>query len=217
MRKFLTWIFVLCFIIFSVSADEITLKNGDRISGTILTMDSNFIIVQTQYGKLEVARTDIKRAIIENDGNSITEGVQPKNIALASLGAITGDNGYFRDAGYTPKPSSNVIDGNSATDWAGLQKTQPQQIWITFGKTYTISSIKITEVAEAYIRNGILEYLDGDNWQKLVSINKNSAGGTYTFSPVMTQRIRLSISAITAPSGWYNRVACITGIEVYGY
>ncbi len=45
-----------------VAASEITLKNGDRVSGTIIEQNDDLIVLETEYaGKISIKRTHIER------------------------------------------------------------------------------------------------------------------------------------------------------------
>ncbi len=142
--------------------------------------------------------------------------VAARNVADPSLGAVVGTNGYFRDPGYAPAPAHHVIDGDWYTYWAGLAHVSPQMIWIDFDRTYEISRVVFGERRDAFVRSGLLEYFDGWRWSPVAEIDKTSPGFVMAFPPVEASAIRLTVYAVTAPSSWYNRVAAITQIEVYG-
>ena len=136
-----------------------------------------------------------------------------RNVSLVTRGASTGDNGHFEDGVHTPGPSSNLIDGDDSTYWAGLASVSPQMAWINFDKEYEIDEIIIEELDVAYTNTGVLEYYDGSAWQHLASIDKSSAGFAITFPAVRASGVRLSIHSSTAPGGWYNKVACVFAIK----
>ena len=138
------------------------------------------------------------------------------NVALSWLGATTGDNGYFSDFGYTPTPSGNVIDGNWSTYWAGLMHRAPQTVWVNLPGVFEINRVVIGERPDAYMRSGLLEYYDGYRWHPISWIDKYSPGLVLTFAPVHASAVRLTIDSSRAPSSWYNRVAAITALEVFG-
>jgi len=138
------------------------------------------------------------------------------NVALRSHGAIASDNGFFNDPGYAPTPASNVIDGDWTTYWAGLTHRSPQMVWIDFDRPYVVSRVVIGERPEAFVRRGLLEYFDGWRWHPIADIDKSSPGFVLAFPSVEALAVRLSVYGYTAPSSWYNRVATITQIEVYG-
>ena len=51
-----------------VSADELILENGDRISGTIISMDKGILTLSTSYSEpVKIQRTKIKRITMKND------------------------------------------------------------------------------------------------------------------------------------------------------
>lgn len=138
------------------------------------------------------------------------------NVALATRGATTGDNGHFEDGIHTPAPSAWAIDGNPTTYWSGWAHTVPQMMWVNFDATYRINRVVIRELPQAYINSGRLEYsVDGSDWQLIAAFDKSAANHDVDFAPVNASAVRLSVYSSTAPSSWYNRVACITALEVY--
>jgi hypothetical protein len=138
------------------------------------------------------------------------------NLALASLGAYAEDNGYFDGMG-TDLVASNVMDCDSVSYWAGLQSHRPQRVWIYFDQQYEITGIYIDERSFAYFLNADLEYSIYDEWKPLATIQKNEQDYYYECEQALrVNGIRLSINSLYCPSTWYNKVACIASIEVYG-
>jgi small nuclear ribonucleoprotein (snRNP)-like protein len=40
---------VLCFLVVSARADQVTLKNGDRLTGTIVKSDAKIMLIKTEF------------------------------------------------------------------------------------------------------------------------------------------------------------------------
>ena len=55
---------LLCLMPALAGADEILLKNGSRMTGTITAVDARHVKIQTAYGVLDVPRSDIRSAVI---------------------------------------------------------------------------------------------------------------------------------------------------------
>lgn len=146
----------------------------------------------------------------------MTTAAAYSNVALAWLGATTGDNGYFRDAGYAPAPSAHVVDGDWSTHWAGLMHRAPQMVWVNLPGVHEITRVVIGERPDAFVRSGLVEYYDGSRWHPISWIDKHSPGLVLAFPPVRASAVRLTVDSSRAPSSWYNRVAAITALEVYG-
>ena len=88
-------------------------------------------------------------------------------------------------------------------------------MWVEFDTTYTVDRVVMHELDVAFVTSGVLEYHDGSAWRPLSTIEKSIAGYEVAFAPVEASGVRLSVASSTAPSGWYNRVACVTELEVY--
>lgn len=59
------------------AADELLLKNGERLQGTVTAFDGTTYTIQTRYGALKVPRTDLAKAIIDNGGGPASPGAGP--------------------------------------------------------------------------------------------------------------------------------------------
>ena len=75
MTKFLSFFLTVTITLLSVSnilADQITLKNGDRLSGKIIKQDDEKIILQTEFtGGVTISKTNIQKIIA--DANYVEE------------------------------------------------------------------------------------------------------------------------------------------------
>lgn len=75
MTKFLSFFLTVAITLLSVSnilADQITLKNGDRLTGKILKQDDEKIILQTEFtGTITISKTNIQKIVV--DANFVEE------------------------------------------------------------------------------------------------------------------------------------------------
>ena len=144
-----------------------------------------------------------------------SSGSAVANVALVARGATTGDNGHFDDGIHTAAPSVNAIDDDPSTYWAGLAHVSPQMIWVDLDQRYRISRVEIDELDVAFINVGLLEYHNGSTWVEIMPIDKGSPGLEFSFSEVEAVAVRITVYDSTAPSTWFNRVACITSLRVF--
>ncbi len=62
MRKLLVLVMALVLVISTAAlADEVILKNGDRVSGKVIAESESSVTIETGYGKLTIPRSDIER------------------------------------------------------------------------------------------------------------------------------------------------------------
>lgn len=72
---------LLLFCIPSVLAEEITLKDGTKITGTITSVTPSTFVVKTSYGEVELKRDQIVTiAFPQNRGDSTPKGDQPQPV-----------------------------------------------------------------------------------------------------------------------------------------
>ncbi len=133
---------------FAVGADELYLKNGDYITGQIVSMDSDHVLMRTTYGDLTIARAEVLSgtfaAAVETPSEQLDigflfEGDAPETLAS---GVELVDHDTLRGPGADGSPGSalrstgtgrylevsGVSDLDSATDvtlsfWILLQDT----------------------------------------------------------------------------------------------
>lgn len=69
MNRCISFVLMMCLCLLSVTnifADQITLKNGDRLSGKIIKQDDEKIILQTEFaGVITIAKTNIEKIIAD--------------------------------------------------------------------------------------------------------------------------------------------------------
>lgn len=140
------------------------------------------------------------------------------NVAAASQGATVSVSSTFSSG----TPASSLIDGNrrgspwaSGGGWSSLYNptpTNPQWIQVNLNRSRTIREILVTTLQDNYgapvepttntafttygIRNYSVDYWNGLSWVQLASTVANDRVlRRFTFSPVATTRIRVSITA----------------------
>ncbi|MBN2440325.1 MAG: LamG domain-containing protein [Spirochaetales bacterium] len=72
MIKHITLATLLILIPLILVADELELTNGDTITGRIITMDSEKLVIETEYGRLEIKRKFVKKGLFSGDNREIT-------------------------------------------------------------------------------------------------------------------------------------------------
>ena len=136
------------------------------------------------------------------------------NIASAISDASAQSNGFYDDGSY-PHTGELSIDGDTTTYWAGLQSVSPQVITVTFNQSYSINKILLNEKYNAFSTFGTVEYHNGTSWVELFGYTKNYPDSLFSFSEVDASAIRVTINESSAPSSWYNQVACLQELEIY--
>lgn len=111
-----------------VGADEILLKNGSRMTGTITALDAQHVKIQTTYGVLDVPRADIQSAVIGAE--------LPKTaVAPAPGSATTAVAGPHAPAGLVAAYALNGnADDSSGHSFNGAVKGSPVWCADRFGK-----------------------------------------------------------------------------------
>ncbi|HRH41699.1 MAG TPA: DUF481 domain-containing protein [Pyrinomonadaceae bacterium] len=69
MTKFLSFVLMMTLVILSVTnifADQITLKNGDRVTGKIIKQDDEKIVLQTEFaGDITISKTNVEKILLD--------------------------------------------------------------------------------------------------------------------------------------------------------
>jgi flagellar hook-associated protein 2 len=183
-----------------------------------------------KQGKLTIDDAKL-RSVISSDlaGLKALFGAGETNVALASAGATVTASSEV-DPLNPAAPS--VIDGRTdparwGLDGGGWQDATlgefPDWLEVAFPGTRQINRVDVYTLsspvfpADTYgIRNYLLEYWAGDDWSTLASAENNEAGlMTHTFSPVATDRIRLTVLASNG-DGDHSRVIEIAAFESNG-
>jgi putative salt-induced outer membrane protein YdiY len=113
------------------SADQVTLKNGDRLTGTIVKSDSKTLFLKTDSAGDVTVKWDAVSAIVSSQPLS----VQLKNGQVVS-GNLTTDDGKFevatRDRGQVAAPRDTVVAIRNAaeqSDYDRLQHPRITDLW----------------------------------------------------------------------------------------
>jgi putative salt-induced outer membrane protein YdiY len=83
MRLFSIW-FVLVFIGTAAFADDIHLKNGDRISGTVVALDKGVLTFDTGHGKIDVPWADVTAITVTTPVIVTVTGQPERTLALTT-------------------------------------------------------------------------------------------------------------------------------------
>ncbi len=105
------------------------------------------------------------------------------------------------EAGTTPTPCANAVDGNSATRWASLF-TDPQWIYVDLGTSKTINRVVLNWEAAYATAFQIQTSNDATNWTTIRTVTGNTA---------------LVNDLTVTGSGRYVRVYGTARATVYGY
>lgn len=183
--------------------------------------------VTAKQGKLVIDDARL-RTVISSDlsGLKALFGAGEVNVALASAGAtVTASS----EVDPLAPSASSVIDGRTdPARWGltgggwqdGTAGVFPDWLEVALHGQRAISRIDVYTLnsqafpADTYgIRDYLLEYWTADGWAALASADNNEAGLiTHTFSPVTTDRIRLTIMASNG-EGDHSRVLEISAFE----
>lgn len=117
---------LLCLMIAAqVQADEVRLKNGNVLSGSIVYMDKAIIKIKTSYGALDIPRKDVKAASIGPLDGAMASTSAP----LPPADSKKGDGGLV--AAYEFTGDAKDASGN---DLNGILKGAPQPAADRFGR-----------------------------------------------------------------------------------
>jgi hypothetical protein len=79
MKQIIIWCFFILFTSFILYADELELSNGDIITGTIVSMDEEEVVIETEYGRLTIKRKFVKKGIFAGEDAVIITSENPYN------------------------------------------------------------------------------------------------------------------------------------------
>jgi hypothetical protein len=72
MKKTILFFCILFFSLHMTTADELELSNGDTISGIIISIDENDIVIETEYGTLTIKRRFVTRGTFTGNGEDMS-------------------------------------------------------------------------------------------------------------------------------------------------
>jgi len=121
----------LCVLASAARADQVTLKNGDRLTGTILKSDGKTLLLKTDSAGDVTVKWDAVNAIVSS---------QPLNVQLNNgqilSGNVTTDDGKFniatRDRGQVAAPRDAVVairNAEEQSDYDRLQHPRLTDLW----------------------------------------------------------------------------------------
>jgi putative salt-induced outer membrane protein YdiY len=100
-------------------ADQITFTNGDRVSGTVVTVDATTVVLKTEaMGEVKIDRKAVA---------SITSE-QPLTVMLKSGGTVVGQVTAEQDRLRVEKSDHAVVSAG-AGDWEAMRNAAAQQAW----------------------------------------------------------------------------------------
>jgi len=100
-------------------ADQVILTNGDRVSGTVVTVDAKEVVLKTEaMGEVKIDRKAV--ASITSD--------QPLTVNLKSGGTVVGQVTAEQDRVRVEK-SDGVVVRTSPGDWEAIRNAGAQQAW----------------------------------------------------------------------------------------
>lgn len=196
------------------------LTDSSTISGTTTTNLTIANVQLTDAGSYTVVVTNGYGSVTSTAADLEIEPTAVRNVALISEGATATANGEFTWAG-TLYSATKAIDDDPNTMWCGLERTGTQVLEVALRQKFWIDEIRIVESTSGhppttvYVRSGLLQYHDGQNWVTIITFTKASAGYTVTFAPVLTDRLRFTITENVTPLSWANRVVNIASFEAF--
>ena len=124
-RKF-RWIAAACCIVLAGSAatagaDELHLKNGDRITGYIVSMDGEEVVVRTSYGELTIDRSQILSGTFAAETVTPDDGLQIELLFDGDPDIPLGSNLTIAEYGVSPatgadgEPESAIRSAGNGT------------------------------------------------------------------------------------------------------
>ena len=124
------WASIFLFTL-AASADQVTLKNGDRLTGTIVKSDGKTLLLKTDSAGEITLKWDAVSGIVSSQPLS----VQLNNGQVVS-GNVTTEDGKFevatRDRGQVAAPRENVVAIRNAaeqSDYDRLQHPRITDLW----------------------------------------------------------------------------------------
>lgn len=160
MRRSLLMAGLLCVLAVAASADQVTLKNGDRLSGTIVKSDAKTMLIKTDLaGDVEVKWEDVSSIVSS----------QPLYLVLKDgetvAGTVTTSDSTFTvattAAGRVQVPKDSVTDVRNAAvqksvdAWSGILDTG---LSLTRGNSATLAFSLTAKAARATKRDKISVY-----------------------------------------------------------
>lgn len=227
MTKLLSFVLTIALLAMSVTnifADQITLKNGDRLTGKVIKQDENKIILQTEFaGEITISKTNVEKVLLDASYSKEAEKVtktenKDENTASATAAApvTTAKNrGLGFTAGWdgTANLGFSFTSGNSKTSTftAGVraEKSSEKDKWTAYGNSLwnrnRITGVNVTTSNAVW---GGLRY-DRNITKKLFGF------GSYDFERDQPQRLNFR-SVVGAGLGYHAVKNENTELDFFG-
>lgn len=159
MRRLL--LFCVCLMIAApVAADEILLTNGDRFTGTVVSMTGNTLTVNTRYGPVRIGWADVASLVVTDPILVITmTGTAPAEVRIAAGDA----------------PGRVALDPGGPIELAqiiGLARPQPAITYTGGASAGLISTSGNTEVSSLRIDGDITVRAEENRYNAALAINR---------------------------------------------
>ncbi len=112
MKSLIASLFLLLFLCSSAVADEVILKKGNTLSGTITSVDKTSLEIETEYGTLKIPRADIQSACIGR-GTGAPAAVEPE-----------GENGIIAEYRFDGNLKDSSKNNNNGASVGGIGFTE---------------------------------------------------------------------------------------------
>lgn len=148
MTKFLSFVLTLALLLMSVTnifADQITLKNGDRLTGKVIKQDEDKIVLQTEFaGDITISKTNVEKILLdasyskeaEKVAESETEKKEEKTASASATATKSRALGFTAGWDGTANLGFSLTSGNSKTSTftAGIraEKSSERNKWTAY-------------------------------------------------------------------------------------
>jgi len=113
MKQTLFSLFIVIFLCSNINADEVVLKKGNTISGTIISLNQSILKIETGYGTLDIPRNDIQSACIgsSNTAQVLSSTTIKPDTPSADPDDLKGLIGQYNLDGNAQDVSKNLAHG----------------------------------------------------------------------------------------------------------
>jgi putative salt-induced outer membrane protein YdiY len=190
LTRSIVFVFITCILATAAFADEVRLKNGDRYTGTVVSLDKGLLKFDTGHGALDVPWADVT-AITTTAPVIVTLAAQPsRTVAVA-----------------TTADGQVTIEGAvvALSDILGIKRVQPPVTItggadagiLTTGGNTDVNSLRLSGEVVArvhdnrYTTNGLLNHAS-DNERETAE----NATGSFRYDRFLNPRLYLNASSI---------------------
>lgn len=137
MKRFVSFSLIICVCLLSVTnifADQITLKNGDRLSGKIIKQDDDKIILQTELaGIITISKTNIEKILADAAFTKETkEEAQTEKVETEKAETVKSEDKAETAVPSAPKRQSGLTEGWDGAANIGFSLTSGNADTATF-------------------------------------------------------------------------------------